>query len=191
MMPNANASCRGWKYPSRAVRSRLRDRVSKGARSQQRDDGPAVEIQRAANRRHSRRKQDERGDVQAKEERRQMCGRAPRNRGDGLVHERQVCLGVQDRPVARKELRIELPHHRRTVERQIGGAIPVAGGVGRGENHEWDQSQEPAKVPCALGPSPRLRASRYGGQAGPSRSAGQPSPEPRDYPPYCSSAVGP
>ena len=144
-----------------AVGPRLGDRVPQRDRGKQRNRRPPVLVERGADGADADRKKDERQEVQTEKQRRQVVGRQPRDRGDGLVHERQARLRVDDGRVAGKQAWIQLAHHRRPVEGEVRCAVAVAGRVRRRQQDEGQQTEEPE--PRA--PSPRLRAPRSGGQA--------------------------
>ena len=78
-------------------------------------------------------------------------------------------LRVDDRPVAGEQLRIELPHHRRAVERQVGRAVAVAGGIRANRTNDTRRSSP--------GPNSRTRREERCDVGA--------------YVTYCSSAVGP
>ena len=91
-------------------------------------------------------------------------------RGDDLVAQHQPALRVDQRRIARERVRLAAPATTTgNVERLIGDAVPVAGAVGGGEQHEETRRQPQLHDSCGASrastralvrESPRPRSAR-------------------------------
>ena len=143
----------GMKVTLEGVDPGPRDAVPERHRRRERRRGPPGAVHRRAERERRRAEQQEAGDV-----RDERCdGEVARRRAQDIVGERQTCLGVEERRVAREERGIGGARRRRQVERLVGRAVPVTRGIGDRERHEQHgaggkRSGPPHMASSAVGP---------------------------------------